>query len=131
MSRNMRGVIATKIEDGRESRYASIKEAAEAHGVSPQSIRVYCELKKTVNGYAFCYEEERGGTLTAQHAEIIMAMADNQLNQRLVAQSIGYSDGGIGYQVRQIQWITGKDPRDFWDMIELVKMAKDILQEAK
>lgn len=54
--------------------------------------------------------------------EIIKALADNRLNMTQAGQQVYLSYRTVQYHVDAIHKRTGLDPRDFWDMCELIKM---------
>ena len=71
--------------------------------------------------------KQRGISVTAAH--VIRGMAQNRLRVRDTARAMHYSDQTISYHVKHIRELTGKDPRDFFDMCELLKMADEVLKK--
>lgn len=69
--------------------------------------------------------------LTVTDAEFILAMAENGLRVYRTAKTIPMSENAAGYHVRKIIMETGMDPRDFYDMIKLLPIARGILDERK
>ena len=67
--------------------------------------------------------------LSRTNALIIRAMAKNRLRAHTAAKALHYSRTNVDYHVARIRKLTGKDPRDFFDMIELLKMADEILEQ--
>lgn len=67
--------------------------------------------------------------LTETQARIILALAQNGLKILPTAQALHYSRSNVDYQVARITETTGKDPRDFFDMRELLRVARKVLSE--
>lgn len=67
--------------------------------------------------------------LNETQARIILAMAQNGLKVQPAAQALHYSRTGADYHVHRIRELTGKDPRDFYDMCDLLVIAKDVLEK--
>ena len=65
--------------------------------------------------------------MTTQDAEVILALADNGLSVGKAAKSTYCHHNTIRYHIEAIREKTGLDPRDFWDMQELVLMAQRTL----
>lgn len=60
-------------------------------------------------------------------AETILALAENGLNITKTAKATYRNRGTVQFHVDNIRKNTGKDPQDFYDMIELVKEARAVL----
>lgn len=56
--------------------------------------------------------------------EIILAMADNDMNETQVSQKLYMHRNSIVYHCQKIKRITGKDPTRFYDLHDLVRMVK-------
>lgn len=65
--------------------------------------------------------------MTRQQANIIIALAHNQLSALQAAESLNYHRNTILYHVRRIKKTTGLDPYDFFDMQTLYQRAKEVL----
>lgn len=65
--------------------------------------------------------------MTKLQAETVMALAENGLNITRAAQSLYCHRNTVVFHVKKIKESTGKDPQDFYDMIELVQEAKRVL----
>lgn len=60
-------------------------------------------------------------------AEIIVKLAENHLDISPTGRAMYLHPNTIKYHIRKIQKQTGKNPRDFYDMCELLPIAKDLL----
>lgn len=67
--------------------------------------------------------------MTKLQAEIIIALADNQMNIAEAGRKIFMHRSTVQYHVRKIFEATGKDPLDFYDMCELLPEAERTLQD--
>ena len=54
---------------------------------------------------------------------IIIALAENGLSVSKVARQLHYHRNNIDYHIRRIQEITSLNPKDFYDMIKLLRMC--------
>lgn len=59
------------------------------------------------------------------HCEIIKMMAACSMNASEVVRKTYRSRGSVDYYVARIKEITGKDPRNFYDLIDLLKMVEE------
>ncbi len=66
--------------------------------------------------------------LSRTNALIIRAMAENRLRAHTAAKALHYSRTNVDYHLQRIRKLTGKDPRDFFDMCELLPVAREILE---
>lgn len=57
--------------------------------------------------------------------EIILAMADCNLSIAAVAEKLHFNRNNIVYHMNQIKKKTGLNPRNFYDLVELLKMLED------
>lgn len=70
--------------------------------------------------------------MTKPQAEIIMGLAANGLNISRTAKATYRHRNTVCAHIRNIKESTGKNPTDFYDMIELEKEARQVLgYEAK
>ena len=67
--------------------------------------------------------------MTRMQAEVIMALAANGLNCRRAGLAIYKHHNTVRYHAEKIKESTGKDPQDFYDMIELEKKARQIMSK--
>lgn len=67
--------------------------------------------------------------LSRTNALIIRAMAENRLRAHTAAKALHYSRTNVDYHLQRIRKLTGKDPRDFFDMCELLPVAREILEQ--
>lgn len=65
--------------------------------------------------------------MTQLQAEIIVALADNQFNVSKVAEKLFMHRTSLNYHVRKIRETTGKNPMDFYDMCELLHIARQVI----
>ena len=66
--------------------------------------------------------------MTITQAEIILAMARNNLNVAATAREMFMHYNNIHYHVRMIHRNTGLNPKNFDDMNELIRKAKVVLE---
>lgn len=69
------------------------------------------------------------GRLTETQARIVLALAENGMNVQAAAAAAHYSRSTVEYHLHRIQERTGLNPRDFYDLQKLVKMARATLGE--
>lgn len=58
------------------------------------------------------------------HKETILAFAENDMNMTKTAESLCFARNTIAYRLDQIHKLYGLDPERFYDLCELVQMAK-------
>jgi DNA-binding PucR family transcriptional regulator len=68
--------------------------------------------------------------VTELQAEIIIALADNNLKIAEVARKIYMHRSTVVYHIKKIHRITGKNPLDFRDMCELLPIARRTFGDA-
>lgn len=68
--------------------------------------------------------------LTKNQAEVIVGMAKNNINAAATARDMFMHRNTIDYHIRMIYRNTGKNPLNFYDLMELLPMAQKILEEA-
>lgn len=66
--------------------------------------------------------------MTKQQAEIIVALADNRLNISRAARVLFMHRTTVCYHIQRICDATGKNPVDFYDMCELLPVARQTLR---
>lgn len=71
--------------------------------------------------------EPENRSLTELQAEIVLAIADNNLKISGAADAIFRHRNTMEYHINKIREITGKNPLNFWDMSWLVIEAKRVL----
>lgn len=70
--------------------------------------------------------------MTRLQAEIIKGLAENGLSKTKTARALYRHRNTVVFHVEKVKESTGKDPMDFYDMIELEKEARQVLgYEAK
>ena len=65
--------------------------------------------------------------LTPVRCKIILALAGNSMRVNRAAQAIRMNHSTLLYHLKLIKVITGKDPKNFYDLIDLVRMAREVL----
>ena len=63
--------------------------------------------------------------LTEIDLQIILALADNNMNESETARALFMHRNNIVYHIGKVKKITGLDPTNFYDLGELVQMAKN------
>ena len=72
----------------------------------------------------FFIEKERDGSImTDIEKEIILAYAENDMNATLTAKETFHHYQTVHYQLHNIREKYGLEPHNFYDLVELVKMA--------
>lgn len=66
--------------------------------------------------------------MTKQQAEIIVALAGNDMKISITADELYMHRNTITYHLERVKKETGKDPMNFYDLIELVETAKKVLE---
>lgn len=67
--------------------------------------------------------------LTPVRCRIILALANNSMRVSRAAQAIEMNHSTLLYHLKLIKAITGKDPMNFYDLIDLVRMAREMLTD--
>ena len=62
--------------------------------------------------------------ITSIRREIILALADCSMRASAAAKKLYIDHTTVIYHIRAIKAITGKDPRNFYDLFDLVQMVK-------
>lgn len=62
--------------------------------------------------------------MTPVRYDIILALADNQMRISQTARKLFLDRNTVVYHIGLIKSITGKDPMNFYDLCQLVQMAK-------
>ena len=65
--------------------------------------------------------------MTRLQAEIIIGLCRNGLSKSKTARALYRGRNTVLYHIQKIKESTGKDPMDFYDMIELEKKARQVL----
>ena len=64
--------------------------------------------------------------MTKLQAEIIIALAENQLSITETSRKIFLHRNSVSYHIRKITKNTGKNPLDFYDMCDLLPLARQV-----
>lgn len=70
-------------------------------------------------------------TVRETHKKIVLAMAENDMKIGAVARQMNYHRNTVDWHLHRIQLECGLDPKRFYDLVELVKMAKEGNEEGK
>lgn len=63
--------------------------------------------------------------ITPIRRAIILALADCKLRANAAARMLYMDHSTVQYHIKIIKNITGKDARNFYDLVELVRMVKE------
>lgn len=66
--------------------------------------------------------------MNKEDAHIVVAMANHNMNVTNVARAIFVHRNTVLYHLDKVKRKTGLDPRRFYDLVELVKMAQKVLE---
>lgn len=66
--------------------------------------------------------------MNKEDAHIVVAMANHNMNVTDVAHAIFTHRNTVLYHLNKVKQQTGLDPRRFYDLVELVKMAQEVLE---
>lgn len=67
--------------------------------------------------------------LTPVRCKIILALAGNSMRVNRAAQAIYMDHSTVLYHLKLIKAITGKNPMNFYDLIDLVRMVREVLTD--
>ena len=62
--------------------------------------------------------------LTDTDFEVVLSMADNDMNPTRTANKMFMNRNTVIYHIRKVKKLTGLDARNFYDLIKLVRMAR-------
>lgn len=63
--------------------------------------------------------------LTVDDWSIVLTLADNRMQVATTARKLCYHKNTVTYHINKIKKLTGLDPLNFYDLIKLVKQAKE------
>lgn len=66
--------------------------------------------------------------MNKEDAHIVIAMANHNMNVTDVARAIFAHRNTVLYHLDKVKRQSGLDPRRFYDLVELVKMAQEVLE---
>ena len=66
--------------------------------------------------------------MTEQQALIVLAYADNDMSLTRASRELPYHIHTVDHHLSRVHKATGKDPRRFYDLVELVPIAKAVLE---
>ena len=67
--------------------------------------------------------------MTLRQAEVIISLADNNLNAKAVARAMFLHYQTVLYNIRMIARNTGLDPMNYYDLCKLLPWAKAVLEQ--
>lgn len=67
--------------------------------------------------------------MTPLRCRIILALANNGMRVSRAAKEIHMDHSTLIYHLKWVKLITGKDPKNFYDLIDLVRMAREMLTD--
>ena len=65
-------------------------------------------------------------TLTATQAEVVIKLAKNNINAAAAAREMFMHRNTVDYHIRMIYRNTGKNPLNFFDLLDLLIVAKSV-----
>ena len=68
--------------------------------------------------------------MNEKQARLIIALADNNMNVVATANQLFFHRNTVSYQLSKLRKQTGKDPTNFYDLCELVPIARAVLDKA-
>ena len=71
---------------------------------------------------------ERRSTMNKEDAHIVVAMANHSMNIGEVSRQLFMHRNTVTYHLDKVKRQTGLDPRRFYDLVELVRMAQEVLE---
>jgi sugar diacid utilization regulator len=69
--------------------------------------------------------------LTERHRGLILAFAEHDMNVRETAMASYMSWTNVNFHLNRIYKLTGLNPKNFYDLVELVKMAKTEVEDGR
>ena len=69
-------------------------------------------------------------SITRTQAEVIVKLARNNINAAATAREMFMHRNTVDYHIRMIYRNTGKNPLNFYDLLELLPIAQETLGEA-
>lgn len=63
--------------------------------------------------------------LTERHRGLILAFAENNMNVLGTAKASYMSWTNVNFHLKRIHKLTGLNPKNFYDLVDLVKMVKN------
>ena len=123
-----RAVIATDA-DGNETYYPTMTLAAESVGADRKSISAACDSGYRCRGLYWRKAEPDDRPLTKMQAAVVLAFAHNAMRYKPTCEVLYLHENSVRYNLDKAHERTGKNPRDFFELYELVQIAKEVLNE--
>ena len=103
----------------RTSEYKGYTEdEVEAEVICMQALQLL-EKKQELDG------KKRNIPLNEMQRKLVKAMAAESMNVSNAAKRIGYTGAGASYALNKIKKLTALDPRNFYDLRELMELIED------
>ena len=67
--------------------------------------------------------------MTPVRCKVVLALADNRMRVTEAARSLYMNHATVIYHIKLIKALTGKDPMNFYDLIDLVRMVREVLTD--
>ena len=115
--------------DGNKKEYPSMTEAAKAINVGVSSISCACMKNKRCKGYLIEKNEECFSKLTKTQAEVVLGYAEASMSIADASKMIYMTKNNVAYNLTRIYEKTGLNPRNFYNLCDLVVMAKERMEE--
>ena len=64
----------------------------------------------------------KANEMTPTRYAVILALADCNMSANAASQKLFIDRSTVDYHIRRIKAITGKDPRNFWDLVDLLEI---------
>lgn len=118
-------VMAAKLETGEILLEAHMAESAE--NFDEEQATAGCIQSMWERLWARETVPDEAVEMTKEQAQIILAMAENNLIMSAAANRLDMSAGSVKKQVAKIKEATGLDPQRFFDMCQLLVVANTVL----
>lgn len=94
------------------------EDEIEAEVICMQALQLL-EKKQELDG------KRRNIPLNEMQRKLVKAMAAESMNVSNAAKSIGYTGAGASYALNKVKKLTTLDPRNFYDLRELMELIED------
>lgn len=125
-------VVAAKLEDGTILTQAYIAESPDKFD---EDYAVEMCIRSMWDMYANIQVKESQTaaptSMTAKQAEVVIAFAENNLNVTDTAKKLGCHRNNVSYYLEKVKEQTGKDPKSFFGLCELLIEARDVLTQGE
>ena len=118
-------VVMAELVNGRILLEACASETAEQH--DPEAAAEVCMQKLMGRVQMMVEATDRPFTLTEDQARTLVALAGSGMRKKTAAGDLGISPSGLACRLAKIREKTGRDPDDFFQLCELLTVARDML----